>query len=255
MAPVEVYHPLPWPASLGFEGAVLLGFDVGGAGPVGYEPEVSAGEVSRVGDEGLHVVDVGEEAGEDWALVPGYRRGLHLPDDASLQVEEGMELHVAPPLSSAGVGLGPLTAELAEARGIGAEAPGPFDPFPNLLVQPSHVVVCEPPPRPVEARPVGRVLQPQEAQVLPVPFHVRRVCPFGLALHLLPEGDHRQGPGVVGLPSDAFPAAVLGRRQRPNGPLQQPECLVPFYLTQALVQSPVKLFLPSFHVEIQSFST
>lgn len=164
----EVYHLSPRPASPGFEGAVLLGFDVGGAASVGDESEVSAGEVSRVGDEGLYVVYVGEEAGEDGVLMLGSRRGLHLSDGAGLQVEESVELHVAPSVSSAGVGPGSLTAGLTEARGVGAEAPGLFDKFTDPLVQPPHVVVCEPTPRPVEACPVGRMRQPQQVQVLPV---------------------------------------------------------------------------------------
>ncbi len=68
MPPVEVYHLSPRPASPGPDDAVLLGFDVWGAAPVGYEPEFPAGEVSRVGDEGLYV---GEEAGQYGALVTG----------------------------------------------------------------------------------------------------------------------------------------------------------------------------------------
>lgn len=80
----KAYHILPRPASPGFEGAVPLGLDVGGAAPVGYESEVSAGEVSGVGVEGLQVVDTGEEAGEDGALVPASLCGLHLPDGACL---------------------------------------------------------------------------------------------------------------------------------------------------------------------------
>ena len=53
--PLEEFHHLsPWPASPDPDDAVLLGFDVGDASPVGYESEVSAGEVSQVGGEGLY---------------------------------------------------------------------------------------------------------------------------------------------------------------------------------------------------------
>jgi hypothetical protein len=51
MSTEEAYHLSPWPASLRFEGTVLLRFDIRDAALVGYDPKIFAGEVSRVGDE------------------------------------------------------------------------------------------------------------------------------------------------------------------------------------------------------------